>query len=406
MPLAASAAVEAHGQQHMAGLDGPAGAGRAGRGSHAGGVEQEHQRLAARPRRTADGRGRAARRRARRRPDGPGHRRQQPVDQAVAQGRHPGAARRPAGCRPSGQGRGQADDAGHVVGAAAPPRSWPPPWSTGATGRCRLRTARAPTPWGPPNLWALIATRSAPACSRRHVEPGSGLDGVGVEDGPRGPAPDQPGHLASGWTVPISLLTSITETRPTSACRPRPGVEIDDAARVGRHLPQARRRTAPGQPPGRSRARRGARWPSTRSAGRADRRRPRLPSAGHGEVVGLGPAAGEDHLTGSAPRRAADLLAGVVDGPPGTRGPRGGPPRGCRSAPAGRAAWPRRPPGAAGWWRRGPGRPGRRARPSGSHPHRLDVAELVDARAGELAAEPRALDPTEGQLRAWRPPCR
>src|SRR5207302_4962839 len=41
-------------------------------------------------------------------------------------------------------------------------RSWPPPWMIGRT-ETPSRTTRAPTPLGPPNLWALTATRSASA---------------------------------------------------------------------------------------------------------------------------------------------------------------------------------------------------------------------------------------------------
>ena len=48
------------------------------------------------------------------------------------------------------------------------------------------RTTSAPIPFGPPNLWALTLTRSAPAVSRGDVEPAERLHGVGVHDGPGG----------------------------------------------------------------------------------------------------------------------------------------------------------------------------------------------------------------------------
>ena len=44
-----------------------------------------------------------------------------------------------------------------------------------------------------------------------------------------------------------------------------------------------------------------------------------------GEVVGLGAAPGEHHLAGRAAERRGDVVAGLVEGPPGVAGRRGRP---------------------------------------------------------------------------------
>ena len=94
-------------------------------------------------------------------------------------------------------------------------RSWPPPWRMGWT-TVPSRTTRAPTPLGPPNLWALIATRSAPAVSSRPSSQGTACTASvctrAEGDRWRTTAVTDP----MGCTVPISLFTVITDTRPTS----------------------------------------------------------------------------------------------------------------------------------------------------------------------------------------------
>ena len=250
----ASSFGHAHGRQHVRRLHRPAGARRRGRRAHAGPVEQEQQRLAldaldAHVGRAGDLGGAAARSRRR-----PGTAAMQPVDQAVAQRADPRDRRAPR----------SAD------GDAAAPRPWRRcrrrcacRCAARAPGRRRAssgssvtpsRTTSAPTPFGPPNLWALTDTRSAGAADRGDVEPATRLHRVGVQHGagrPLGARPRPPRR--SGWIVPTSLLASITDTtRDVAVERVGQRVEVD-AARARRRRRPARRGARRGG------ARRGAR---------------------------------------------------------------------------------------------------------------------------------------------------
>ena len=72
-------------------------------------------------------------------------------------------------------------------------RSCPPPSMTG-TSLAPWRTTRAPTPLGPPNLWAETAIRRGVGRRGGDVEPGGGLHRVGVEHGPGRPLGHEGGH--------------------------------------------------------------------------------------------------------------------------------------------------------------------------------------------------------------------
>ena len=187
--------------------------------------------------------------------------------------------------------------------------------------------------------------------------------------------------------MPISLLTAITDTRPTSARHAsarasRSTIPSLSAAHLAELGPGA-----PGQRPAgvedgvvlHGRAHQGRRSGRAPDAG--------LPRPGDGQVVGLGGTGGEHHLAEVGTEQFGDLLAGVVHGHPG--------PPGLGVAPR-RVAEPTGEVGQHGLDRLGAHRGGGRVveiggtgssgRPSGD-PHRLDVAELVQAGGRQLAAD-------------------
>ena len=92
----------------------------------------------------------------------PGTDRQEAVAQPVAASGHPWRS----GCRSVDEVAARAAAMPTMPATLWVPlrrsRSWPPPWISGRR-RSPWRTTRAPTPFGPPNLWALTATRSAAA---------------------------------------------------------------------------------------------------------------------------------------------------------------------------------------------------------------------------------------------------
>ena len=218
------------------------------------------------------------------------------------------------------------------------------------------RTTSAPVPFGPPNLCAEIATRSASRPRRADVEPRA-------PPAPRRCARRPPAHArapgrrssSSGWMVPTSLFTSITETttvRSSSA-----------SASASRSTTPSRPAPRPARPgtPRRSRRSHDASTPLCSKRGRDDAvaAAGRTGGAGgalHREVVGLGAAGGEHHLAGAGPEQPGDLLPGLLERGLGRAGRRVPAATGCRRRRQERRP-SRRPPRAAhrAWWRRGPG---------------------------------------------------
>ena len=137
----------------------------------------------------------------------------QPVDQPVAQR----ATRARHGARALGRRW------------RARPRPWPrcrrrcgcrcaaraPGRRRGAAARASTpsRTTSAPTPLGPPNLWALTDTRSAPARLARRRRATANACTASVCSTARGArSRTTAATSARGWIVPTSLLASITDT--------------------------------------------------------------------------------------------------------------------------------------------------------------------------------------------------
>ena len=274
--------------------------------------KQTWARPAARPsgrRRRCRSPRRQGRRRAARRPGGRAGRRR---------GRCPrsgGSAVRPA------RG-GHGDDAGHVLGAAAAVPLLARHRSDGRPSSTPGRTTRAPTPLGPPNLWALTEMRSAPAAVRRHVEPGQGLDGVGVEHGVGGMATDDLGHLGEGLDRADlvvdqhhrhhghGIASSRTAARRRGRSAPSASTGADAAAERGRRVAHG----------------------VVLDGGGHDRAAPGRLGPEHGQVVGLGPAAGEHDLAGAGARAPRPGRRGRRRAPGGPPERRSGRPTGCPAA--------------------------------------------------------------------------
>ena len=198
-------------------------------------------------------------------------------------------------------------------------RSCPPPWSSGHGRPCRRGRTRAPDPLRAAELVGAdrdqIGRRAARRRRRARAPPARRRCGRRLAAPGRGPIA---ATSSSGWTVPISLLTVITDTRPTSGvARPRP------ARRDRRSRPCPARTSRSSAPVRRASARQDAstawcsmaehtRTPGCRRPVGAD-----LPAADDRQVVGLGPAGGEHHLAEVGAEELGDLLAGVVDRSPG-----------------------------------------------------------------------------------------
>ena len=91
-------------------------------------------------------------------------------------------------------------------------RSWPPPCDNGIGRRSRA-TWSAPTPTGPPSLWALTAARSTPAAPR---STGRCATAWTASVWKRTPRSRQPAAMvATSCTVPTSLLAHMTVTSAT-----------------------------------------------------------------------------------------------------------------------------------------------------------------------------------------------
>ncbi len=98
-------------------------------------------------------------------------------------------------------------------------RSCGPPCRIGLILDARSRARRAPTPLGPPNLWALRLTRSAPAvASARSIQEKACTASVWTSACGASSCTSAT-TASSGWRTPVSLLTSITETSRTVSSR-------------------------------------------------------------------------------------------------------------------------------------------------------------------------------------------
>ena len=188
-------------------------------------------------------------------------------------------------------------------------RSCGPPRRIGrsAAARVRARATSAPTPFGPPNLWALTLTRSTPDVRPATSSQPNACTASVCTSAAGARSRTSATTSSSGWRTPVSLLTSITDTRRTlSSSDIGEHVEVDDAATVDGDRPAAGRKAGLEH-----------RWVLHRAA--QDRPGARR-HAGDGEVVGLGAAAREDDLTGARSEQAGELLTGVVEGPQGGSG--------------------------------------------------------------------------------------
>ena len=229
------------------------------------------------------------------------------------------------------------------------PCSCPPPWRSGAR-RSPERTKRAPHPLGRWNLWAERERRSTPSRrTSRGILPAACTASVC-----RGTFASRQTAASSamGWIVPVSLLARITETSRASGRRAAPqGLGVDEPPAVDGEAVDAHPFPLQGpgglSPPRRAPAARGSPAP----------RGPAGPllaqDAVQGQVVRLGPRAGEDDL----PRPGADQAGRLLPCPlhrrprPLRRTSAGS--RGCRRSRPGRVASPRRRAGRRGSWRCG-----------------------------------------------------
>ena len=289
-----------HGPQHVAGLEGAAGAGGAGRGADPGLVEQHQQLLLVHPVEAQVAVARAAPAGGRRSRTAPGTARQQAVGQPVAQAGHPGRPRPPAGARPAAgprPGPRRRPRRGCRSGAPAPGprrraagRSGVPGADherPGALGAAQLVGADRDqvAPGGRPATSSHGAACTASVCTTA----------AGAAAAPLGPP------SASGWTVPTSLLASMTDTSTHRGVRARPrGASRSTAPSASTGASRSATGGAPCRPAGAAAAaRHGSRTAacSTAEHTTVGRRRSvaarpaRRSDAQHRQVVGLGAAA-------------------------------------------------------------------------------------------------------------------
>ncbi len=98
------------------------------------------------------------------------------------------------------------------------PRSWPPPSDRGERST-PSRTTSTPTPLGPPNLWPLIVTRSATEARSATSSQQNACTASVCSTAAGARSRTTSATAASGWTVPISLLAAMTDTRVTESSR-------------------------------------------------------------------------------------------------------------------------------------------------------------------------------------------
>ena len=245
------------------------------------------------------------------------------------------------------QGGRHAHDAGHVVGAGPPPALLRPPVEDRRRGGVPSRTTSAPTPLGPPNLWALTDTRSATAHSAATSSHPTAGHRVGVQRPPGGEPAHEGGHLGEG------LHRADLVVHEHDRHQPDPGPAAPASA--------SRSTTPTGAPPRRCAAQRRAGVAAPRGAPRPST--PPVPApgrAGHRATARLSDSVPPEVNTtspGPAPQAPRPSRRGPRRRQRGPGAPRVASPTGCRSARSGRAAWPPTPRGASAWWRRGPGTP-------------------------------------------------
>ena len=239
-----------------------------------------------------------------------GNRGGQAVDQAVAQG---GDADDVGGARIARRPErgGHRDRPGDV--RRARPQPAPPGRRPRSTARSRspLRTTSAPVPLGPPNLCAEIATRSTPAAAAATSIHGTACTASVCTTalGARSRTPAT--ILSSGWIVPTSLFTSITDTiavRSSTAASNRSRSTTPDSGTetASTRKPSAASRSHDASTPLCSNA-----VVTTPSAPRVARAAAGDPL--HREVVGLGAAGGEHDLGRSDGEQLGDLLPGLLE---------------------------------------------------------------------------------------------
>ena len=339
----------------------------------------------------------------------PDRRRTRPSTSRSAEAAHPSGGLLPAlprwrpgrrpwpRCRPRCACRSAAPAPAHRRGSPAP-------------SRVPSRTTRAPTPFGPPNLWALTDTQVGHGGHRGHVEPRHRPGRRRCAATRPGATPaHQGGHLRQRLHGADLVVDGHHRHQPDlRAARRASAVEVDRPRVSVRRATVGGRRSARAAWPGR----RGAPWPSTPP-------RPAPPAAWAPRTARLSASVRPVNTTspGSAPRTGR-RLAGVVDGQPGPPGRRGRP-TGCRSARSGTAAWPP-PPRAA--WRGGrvvevrppsaqaSGRSGRRPPPPyratvrAHHQHHRGREEHRPAAAARSPPAALAIESTAAPAPVARPP--
>ncbi|MFO1070057.1 MAG: hypothetical protein U1E14_16210 [Geminicoccaceae bacterium] len=136
------------------------------------------------------------------------------------------APARPARRADGGDGRGEAEQCRQRLGAGTPALLLAAAAAAAAAAPTPRRTTSAPAPGGPPSLCADKVSRSAPRAPR-DVDAAQRLRRIDVQV--RAVPVGHGGRLATGWITPVSLLASMTETRPAAACcsRDAEGREID-----------------------------------------------------------------------------------------------------------------------------------------------------------------------------------
>ncbi len=235
------------------------------------------------------------------------------------------------------------------------PRSCPPPWPIGTTAVSR-RTSSAPTPTGPPILWAETESASVPLAGEVHRQDAGGLDRIGVE-GDAVPVGDRRkvGYRIHGADLVVGPHHRDHRDGGRDRRRwPQPA-HRDGYGRTG--PPPTNSTTAPSVRSSAS-AHSSTAWCSTGESGCAGGRVGGMPGAvdpGDGDVVGLGPSRRDHDLRGMRPECRRNRLPGLLHETPGSAAravQRGG--------VADHSAWRRQrrrpPPAGPGWWRRDRGR--------------------------------------------------